>query len=110
MATGGKAEGAWRTIGELSQEVGLPQHRLRYWETRFPQLKPLQRGGQRRYYRPEDVDLVRRIDRLLNHEGYTIAGAQKLLASEGSVPRREAVDQRAQLRLIRDRLRRALSQ
>ena len=58
MATGDKAEGAWRTIGEVSQEIGLPQHRLRYWETRFPQLKPLQRGGQRRYYRPEDVDPV----------------------------------------------------
>ncbi len=86
----------------------MPQHRLRYWETRFPQLKPLQRGGQRRYYRPEDVELVRRIDRLLNHEGYTIAGVQKLLASERRVPRSEVVDQRAQLRLIRDRLRRAL--
>jgi DNA-binding transcriptional MerR regulator len=108
LATGDKAEGAWRTIGELSQEIGLPQHRLRYWETRFPQLKPLQRGGQRRYYRPEDVELVRRIDRLLNHEGYTIAGVQKLLAGERRAPRSEVVDQRAQLRLIRDRLRRAL--
>lgn len=108
MAGSDKAEGAWRTIGEVATEIGLPQHRLRYWETRFPQLKPLQRGGQRRYYRPEDVDLVRRIDRLLNHEGYTIAGVQKLLAGEKSVPRLEGVDQRAQLRLIRDRLRRAL--
>lgn len=108
MAGSDKAEGAWRTIGEVATEIGLPQHRLRYWETRFPQLKPLQRGGQRRYYRPEDVDLVRRIDRLLNHEGYTIAGVQKLLAGEKRVPRSEGVDQRAQLRLIRDRLRRAL--
>jgi len=104
-----KAEGAWRTIGEVAAEIGLPQHRLRYWETRFPQLKPLQRGGQRRYYRPEDVELVRRIDRLLNREGYTIAGVQKLLASERRTPRSEVVDQRAQLRLIRDRLRRALA-
>ena len=108
MAGSDKAEGAWRTIGEVATEIGLPQHRLRYWETRFPQLKPLQRGGQRRYYRPEDVDLVRRIDRLLNHEGYTIAGVQKLLAGEKRVPRSEVVDQRAQLRLIRDRLKRAL--
>ncbi len=108
MAASDKAEGAWRTIGEVATDIGLPQHRLRYWETRFPQLKPLQRGGQRRYYRPEDVDLVRRIDRLLNHEGYTIAGVQKLLAGEKRVPRSEGVDQRAQLRLIRDRLRRAL--
>ena len=108
MAGSDKAEGAWRTIGEVATEIGLPQHRLRYWETRFPQLKPLQRGGQRRYYRPEDVDLVRRIDRLLNHEGYTIAGVQKLLAGEKRVPRSDRVDQRAQLRLIRDRLRRAL--
>ncbi len=108
MAGSDKAEGAWRTIGEVATDIGLPQHRLRYWETRFPQLKPLQRGGQRRYYRPEDVDLVRRIDRLLNHEGYTIAGVQKLLAGEKRVPRSEGVDQRAQLRLIRDRLRRAL--
>lgn len=110
MAGSDKAEGAWRTIGEVAAEIGLPQHRLRYWETRFSQLKPLQRGGQRRYYRPEDVELVRRIDRLLNHEGYTIAGVQKLLAGEKGVPRSEVVDQRAQLRLIRDRLRRALSQ
>lgn len=108
MTGSAKAEGAWRTIGEVALEIGLPQHRLRYWETRFPQLKPLQRGGQRRYYRPEDVDLVRRIDRLLNHEGYTIAGVQKLLASEKRMPRAEVVDQRAQLRLIRDRLKRAL--
>lgn len=74
-----KAEDAFRTIGELADELGLPQHILRYWETRFPQLRPLQRAGKRRYYRPSDVALVRRIDRLLNHEGYTIRGVQKLL-------------------------------
>lgn len=74
-----KAAGALRTIGELSAETGLPQHILRYWETRFPQLKPLQRAGNRRYYRPEDVALVRQIDRLLNHEGYTVRGVQALL-------------------------------
>nr|WP_233150920.1 MerR family transcriptional regulator [Sphingomonas sp. BT553] len=71
-----------RTIGELSAETGLPHHVLRYWETRFPSLKPMQRAGNRRYYRPEDAVLVRRIDRLLNHEGYTIRGVQKLLAAE----------------------------
>jgi DNA-binding transcriptional MerR regulator len=74
-----KAEDAFRTIGELADELGLQQHILRYWETRFPQLRPLQRAGKRRYYRPSDVALVRRIDRLLNHEGYTIRGVQKLL-------------------------------
>ena len=74
-----KSEGAFRTIGELAEELGLPQHILRYWETRFPQLRPMQRAGNRRYYRPPDVALVKRIDRLLNHEGYTIKGVQKLL-------------------------------
>ena len=59
--------------------LGVPQHILRYWETRFPQLKPLQRAGNRRYYRPPDVALAQRIDRLLNHEGYTVRGVQKLL-------------------------------
>ena len=76
----GKAEGAFRTIGEVATELGLPQHILRYWETRFPQLRPLQRAGNRRYYRPADVALARRIDRLLNQEGYTMRGVQKLLA------------------------------
>ena len=75
-----KAEGAFRTIGEVAADLGLPQHILRYWETRFPQLRPLQRAGNRRYYRPADVALARRIDRLLNHEGYTMRGVQKLLA------------------------------
>ncbi|HWI85391.1 MAG TPA: MerR family transcriptional regulator [Sphingomonas sp.] len=74
-----KAEGAFRTISELATELGLPQHILRYWETRFPQLRPLQRAGNRRYYRPADVALARRIDHLLNHEGYTMRGVQKLL-------------------------------
>jgi DNA-binding transcriptional MerR regulator len=81
-----KSETAFRTIGELAEELNLPQHILRYWETRFPQLRPLQRAGNRRYYRPEDVALARRIDRLLNHEGYTIKGVQKLLAEKASEP------------------------
>ena len=79
MSTGEKAPGAFRTIGELSQDLGVAQHILRYWETKFPQLKPLQRAGNRRYYRPADVELARRIHRLLNNEGYTVRGVQKLL-------------------------------
>jgi DNA-binding transcriptional MerR regulator len=78
----GKTDTAFRTIGELSRETGLPQHILRYWETRFSQLRPLQRAGNRRYYRAEDAVLVRRIDTLLNREGYTVRGVQQLLAAE----------------------------
>ncbi|ATE66695.1 MerR family transcriptional regulator [Rhizorhabdus dicambivorans] len=79
-----KAEDAFRTIGELSAELGIQQHILRYWETRFPQLRPLQRAGNRRYYRPADAALVRRIHSLLNEQGYTIRGVQKLLAQKVS--------------------------
>ena len=79
MAAGEKDPGALKTIGELSQELGVAQHILRYWETRFPQLRPMQRAGNRRYYRPADVDLARRIHRLLNQEGYTVRGVQKVL-------------------------------
>ncbi|HEY0013637.1 MAG TPA: MerR family transcriptional regulator [Allosphingosinicella sp.] len=78
-----KSDHAFRTIGELAGELGVPQHILRYWETRFPQLKPLQRAGNRRYYRPADADLARRIHRLLNEQGYTIRGVQQLLAARG---------------------------
>ena len=81
-----KGEGAFLTIAEVARELGVAQHILRYWETRFPQLKPLQRAGNRRYYRPADVALVRRIHRLLNHEGYTVRGVQQLLA-QGEDPR-----------------------
>ena len=84
MATAGAKEpGALLTIGELSQELGVAQHILRYWETRFPQLRPMQRAGNRRYYRPADVDLARKIHRLLNQEGYTVRGVQKLLRERG---------------------------
>jgi DNA-binding transcriptional MerR regulator len=83
LATAEKAPGALKTIGELSAELGVAQHILRYWETRFPQLKPMQRAGNRRYYRPADVDLARRINRLLNEEGYTVRGVQKLLRDRG---------------------------
>jgi DNA-binding transcriptional MerR regulator len=78
-----KAPGAFKTIGELSAELGVAQHILRYWETKFPQLRPLQRAGNRRYYRPADVDLARRINRLLSEEGYTIRGVQKVLRGRG---------------------------
>jgi DNA-binding transcriptional MerR regulator len=78
-----KADGAFLTIGELAQELGVAQHILRYWESRFPQLRPLQRAGNRRYYRPQDVEVARRIHRLLNVEGFTIKGAVKALADRG---------------------------
>lgn len=80
---GGKSDQAFRTIGELAADLGVPQHILRYWETRFPQLKPLQRAGNRRYYRPADVALAHRIHRLLSQDGYTIRGVQQLLAGRG---------------------------
>ena len=82
MATGEKAPDAFRTIGELSAELGVAQHILRYWESKFPQLRPLQRAGNRRYYRADDVTLARRIHRLLNEEGYTVKGVQKLLRAK----------------------------
>ncbi len=82
MDTAGKSERAFRTIGELSAELGMPQHILRYWETRFPQLRPLTRAGNRRYYRPQDVALVKRIATALNRDGYTIRGVQRLLADK----------------------------
>ena len=84
MATAEKSPDALKTIGELSQELGVAQHILRYWETKFPQLKPMQRAGNRRYYRPADVELARRIHRLLNVEGYTVRGVQKLLRDKGA--------------------------
>lgn len=100
-----KSAGAFRTIGEVSRDAGIPQHILRYWETRFPQLRPVQRAGRRRYYRPEDVALVLRIKRLLDDEGYTIRGVQKLLEAEA--PRR-GPPRKGQLMAIRDRLATAL--
>ncbi len=83
--TAEKAPGAFKTIGELSAELGVAQHILRYWETKFPQLRPLQRAGNRRYYRAADVDLARRINRLLNEEGYTVRGVQKVLHSRDDI-------------------------
>ncbi|QXX73706.1 MerR family transcriptional regulator [Methylovirgula sp. HY1] len=78
-----KSAEAFRTISEVAQDLDLPQHVLRFWETRFVQIRPLKRGGGRRYYRPEDIDLLRAIRRLLYGEGYTIKGVQKILKEQG---------------------------
>ena len=78
-----KAPDAFRTISEVADELDLPQHVLRFWETRFTQIKPLKRGGGRRYYRPQDVELLRGIRHLLYGEGYTIRGVQRLLKEQG---------------------------
>ena len=79
----GKSETAFRTIGEVAEDLDVPAHVLRFWESKFPQLKPLKRGGGRRYYRPEDIQLLRHIRQCLYQEGYTIRGVQKLLGGEG---------------------------
>ncbi|HEV2078898.1 MAG TPA: MerR family transcriptional regulator [Allosphingosinicella sp.] len=114
----GKSDHAFRTISELAADLGVPQHILRYWETRFPQLRPLQRAGNRRYYRPADVALAHRIHRLLNQDGYTIRGVQQLLSSgEGggeaptppqSAPNQQAEFPAAELRSLRNMLTEAL--
>lgn len=108
MATDGKAQGAFRTIGEVSTELGVPQHVLRYWESRFPQLKPLTRAGNRRYYRPADVALARRIRSLLGDQGYTMRGVQQLLAGErsvaGTAPETTSRAAHGELAAIRDML------
>ncbi len=77
--TGAKSAAAFRTISEVSQGLDVPQHVLRFWESKFTPVRPLKRGGGRRYYRPEDVDLLRRIRNLLYTDGYTIKGVQRLL-------------------------------
>jgi DNA-binding transcriptional MerR regulator len=79
-----KSPDAFRTISEVAEDLDLPQHVLRFWETRFPQIKPMKRGGGRRYYRPEDVDLLKGIRHLLYDHGYTIKGVQKLLKTNGN--------------------------
>ncbi len=80
----GKSATAFRTISEVSKELDVPPHVLRFWESKFAQVKPLKRGGGRRYYRPEDIDLLRSIRELLYTEGYTIKGVQKLLREGGA--------------------------
>lgn len=78
-----KRPGAFRTISEVATELDVPQHVLRFWETRFAQIKPVKRAGGRRYYRPEDVDLLKGVRRLLHRQGYTIRGAQRVLKERG---------------------------
>ncbi len=83
MTDAGKAASAFRTISEVSDDIGVPQHVLRFWETKFPAIKPMKRGGNRRYYRPEDIQLLQSINRLLYTDGYTIKGVQKLIKDRG---------------------------
>jgi DNA-binding transcriptional MerR regulator len=84
-----KSSTAFRTISEVADELDVAQHVLRFWESKFPQVRPLKRGGGRRYYRPEDVELLRQIRSLLYDEGYTIKGAQKLLRARRTRPSEE---------------------
>lgn len=100
---------AFRTISEVAQDLDLPQHVLRFWETRFAQIKPLKRGGGRRYYRREDIELLRAIRQLLYGEGYTIKGVQKILKEQGArgvvaAWRQPASDARAQAAALYDAL------
>lgn len=108
---GGKSVAAFRTISEVADELDVPQHVLRFWETKFSQVRPLKRGGGRRYYRPEDVDLLRSIRDLLYTEGYTIKGVQRLLRESGGRGGQEgegegglSAAQRSELRAVRDEL------
>ena len=82
-AASSKSADAYRTISEVAEDLGLPQHVLRFWETRFPQVKPLKRAGGRRFYRPEDVELLRAVKALLYGDGYTIKGVQRMLRDQG---------------------------
>ena len=80
----GKDQDALRTLGEVAKATGIKAHVLRYWEQQFPMRKPLTRSGGRRYYRPEDIELIERIDRLVNRDGYTLKGAQAALREQGN--------------------------
>ncbi len=102
-----KSATAYRTIGEVARELGVPQHRLRYWESRFPQVKPVTRAGDRRYYAPDDVALLRRIHLLLGVEGYTVRGVQALLTREAAPQPPTRIDE---LRAIRALLADALAE
>ena len=112
---GGKSAAAFRTISEVAEDLDVPQHVLRFWETKFSQVRPLKRGGGRRYYRPEDVELLRHIRDLLYTEGYTIKGVQRLLRESGGRGVEEAAAagsegegltaaQRAELKALKDEL------
>ncbi len=108
---GGKSAAAFRTISEVAEDLDVPQHVLRFWETKFAQVRPLKRGGGRRYYRPEDVELLRHIRDLLYTEGYTIKGVQRLLRESGGRAVEESAEgeglsasQRAELKALKDEL------
>ena len=111
---GGKSAAAFRTISEVAEDLDVPQHVLRFWETKFSQVRPLKRGGGRRYYRPEDVELLRHIRDLLYTEGYTIKGVQRLLRESGGRAVVEATSagegegltasQRKELKALKDEL------
>ena len=115
----GKDSGALRTIGEVAKATGIKPHVLRYWEQQFPTLRPLTRSGGRRYYRPEDIELVERIERLVNREGYTLKGAKAALRGasdqqaappEAAAPETpQAADLLRQLEAIRNALKAALA-
>jgi DNA-binding transcriptional MerR regulator len=109
----GKAPDALRTIGEVSNALGIRQHVLRYWEEQFPMLKPIKRSGGRRYYRPEDVQLLVQINRLVHHEGYKLSGARLALENREMkavpAPVAETPDSAPQLRAIRNALAAALA-
>ncbi|HAD18026.1 MAG TPA: MerR family transcriptional regulator [Erythrobacter sp.] len=115
----GKDSGALRTIGEVAKATGIKPHVLRYWEQQFPTLRPLTRSGGRRYYRPEDIELVERIERLVNREGYTLKGAKAALRGasdqqaappEAATPESPpAADLARQLEAIRNDLKAALA-
>ncbi|QQR69984.1 MAG: MerR family transcriptional regulator [Alphaproteobacteria bacterium] len=96
-----KEDGAYRTIGEVAQILGLPPHVLRFWESRFSQIKPVKRTGGRRYYRPEDVAFLRRLHDLLHRQGYTIRGVQQLLNGEASPKTVSQTKNRAQISLAK---------
>src|SRR3979411_1979614 len=103
-----KSAQAFRTISEVATELDVPQHVLRFWESKFSQVRPLKRGGGRRYYRPEDVDLLRRIRTLLYEDGYTIKGVQRLLKEgRGRLPQQQRIDLAARTALANLRIARA---
>lgn len=96
-----KSAQAFRTISEAAEQLNVPQHVLRFWETKFPQLKPLKRAGGRRYYRPEDLALLKRISDLLYTQGYTIKGVQRLLGEgEPELPLGESAPEESALALV----------
>jgi len=112
----GKADGAMRTIGEVSALLGVKPHILRYWEAQFDTLQPLKRAGGRRYYRVQDIAMLRQIDQLLNREGFTVRGARQFLAGQKIVEltavtilHRDQSADLAALRVIRDQLAAALA-